>query len=90
MSLIDLLKEKIERQLAAYDEQLEAAQARAKADKARAQADVAGAELEEQFLVQVNELKDKVAEGREYLKELSDASESKAQEIKARVARFLD
>ena len=39
MSLIDLLKEKVERQLAAYDEQLEAAEA-----------DVAGAELEQQFL----------------------------------------
>jgi Skp family chaperone for outer membrane proteins len=33
------LKEKIEKQLAAYDEQLEAAQADAKAKKAKAEAD---------------------------------------------------
>ena len=47
MSLIDLLKEKVEKQLAAYDEQLEAAQAKSKAKIARAEADVAGAELEQ-------------------------------------------
>ena len=47
MGLVDLLKEKVEKQLAAYDEQLEAAQAEAKAKKAKAEADVAGAELEE-------------------------------------------
>ncbi len=90
MSLVDLLKQKIEKQLAAYDEQLEAAQARARADKARAESDVADAELQEQLLVEVNELKDKLAEGREYLKELADAGESRAEELKARVARFLD
>ena len=63
MSLIELLKEKVERQLAAYDEQLEAAQAKAKAKKAQAEADVAGAELEQQFLAEVNDIKDKMAEG---------------------------
>ena len=51
MSLIELLKQKVERQLAAYDEQLEAAQAKAKARKAQAEADVAGAEeLRESFV----------------------------------------
>jgi hypothetical protein len=34
MSLIDLLKQKVEKQMAAYDEPLEAAQAKAKAKKA--------------------------------------------------------
>jgi hypothetical protein len=61
MSLIGLLKEKVEKQMAAYDEQLEAAQAKAKAKKAQAEADVAGADLEEQFLTQVNDIKDKMA-----------------------------
>ncbi|KAA1192526.1 hypothetical protein F0M18_07590 [Pseudohalioglobus sediminis] len=90
MSLIDLLKEKIERQLAAYDEQLEAAQAKAKAKQAQAEADVAGAELEQQFLAEINGIKDKMAEGQAYLKELSEAGDEKAEEIKSKVARFFD
>ena len=88
MSLIDLLKEKVEKQIAAYDEQLEAAQARASAKKAQAEADVAGADLEEQFLTQVNDIKGKMADGQAYLKELADAGEDKADEIKAKAANF--
>jgi hypothetical protein len=90
VSLIDLLKEKIDKQLAAYDEQLEAAEAEAKAKKAQAEASVAGAELEQQLLIRVNEIKDKMAEGRAYLKELSEAGDDKAEEIKARIARLFD
>ena len=89
MSLIDLVKEKIEKQMAAYDEQLEAAQAKAKAKKAQAQADVAGADLEEQFLTQVNDIKDKMAEGQAYLKDLADAGEDKAEENKDKASSFL-
>jgi hypothetical protein len=88
MGMIDLLKEKVERQLAAYDEQLEAAQAKAKAKKAQAEADAAGAELEQQFLAEVNDIKDKMAEGQAYLQELADAGEDKAEEIKSKVASF--
>lgn len=90
MSLVDLLREKIEKQLAAYDEQLEAAQADAKAKKAKAQADAAGAELEEELLSQVNDLKDKIAEGQAYLNELAEAGEDKVDELRARLAGFLD
>jgi hypothetical protein len=90
MSLIDLLKEKVEKQMAAYDEQLEAAQAQAKAKKAQAEADVAGAELQEKLLTQVNDIKGKMAEGQAYLKELADAGEDKAEEIKAKAASFFD
>jgi hypothetical protein len=90
MSLIDLLKEKVEKQLAAYDEQLEAAEAKAKAKKAQAEAEVAGADLEQQFLAEVNDIKDKMAEGQAYLKELAEAGEEKAEEIKAKVASFFD
>ena len=90
MSLIDLLKDKLEKQLAAYDEQLEAAQAKARAKKAEAEASVAGAELEEQFLVEVNAIKDKMAQGQVYLKELSDAGEDKAEDIKSKFASFFD
>lgn len=90
MSLIDLLKEKLEKQLAAYDEKLEAAQAKARARKAEAEASVAGAELEEQFLTEVNAIKDKMAEGQAYLKELGEAGEEKAEEIKSKVASFFD
>lgn len=90
MSLIDLLKQKVEKQMAAYDEQLEAAQAKARAKKAQAEADVAGADLEEQLLTQVNEIKDKMAEGKAYLQELSDAGEDRAEELKGKVARFFE
>jgi hypothetical protein len=90
MSLMDLLKTKVEKQMAAYDEQLEAAQAKAKAKKAQAEADVAGADLEEQFLTQVNDIKDKMAEGQAYLKELADAGEDKAEEIRAKASSFFD
>ena len=90
MSLIDLMKEKVEKQMAAYDQQLEAAQAKAKARKAKAEADVAGADLEEQLLSQVNDIKDKMAEGQAYLKELADAGEDKAEEIKAEAASFFE
>ena len=90
MSLIDLMKEKVEKQLAAYDEQLEAAQAKAKAKKAQAEADVAGAQLEQQFLTEINDIKDKMAEGQAYLQELAEAGEDKAEEIKLKVARFFD
>jgi hypothetical protein len=90
MNLIDLLKQKVEKQMAAYYEQLEAAQAKAKARKAQAEADVAGADLEEQFLTQINEIKDKMAEGQAYLKELAEAGEDKAEEIKAKAASFFE
>ncbi|MEH6581480.1 MAG: hypothetical protein V7754_06050 [Halioglobus sp.] len=90
MSLIELLKENVGKRLAAYDEQLEAAQAKAKARKARAEADVAGAELEQQLLTEINDIKNKMAEGQAYLQELADAGEDKADEIKLKVARFFD
>lgn len=88
MSLIDLLKQRVEKQMAAYDQQLEAAQAKAKAKKAQAEADVAGADLEEQLLTQVNDIKAKMAEGQAYLKELADAGDDKAEAIKAKAASF--
>ena len=90
MGIMDLMREKIEKQLAAYDEQLQAAEAEARAKKARAEAEVAGAELEEQLLGKVNELKDKIAEGQAYLQELADAGEDKAEEIKGKLSRFFD
>ena len=88
MSLIALMKEKLEKQMAAYDQQLEAAQAKAKAKKAQAEAEVADADLEEQLLHQINDIKSKMAEGQAYLKELADASEDKAEEIKTKAASF--
>ena len=90
MGLIDLLKERLEKQMAALNEELQAAEAKAKAKKARAESDVAGAELEEELLSRVNELKDRLAEGQLYLQELSDVGEEKADEIKARLTRFFD
>ncbi len=90
MSLLDLLKDKVEKQLGAYDEKLEAAEAKAKARKAQAEADVAGAELEQQILSEVNQLKDKLAEGQAFLQELADAGDEKADELKSKIANFFD
>ena len=90
MSLIDLLKDRVEKQMAAYDEKLEAAEAGAKARKAQAEADVAGAELEQQILGEVNQLKDKLAEGQAFLQELADAGDEKADELKSKIANFFD
>ena len=82
MALMDLLKEKLEKRVAALDEELQAAEAEAKARKARAEAEVADAELEQELLTRVNDLKERLAEGQVYLKELSDVGEEKAEEIK--------
>ena len=90
MGIADLLRDKIEKQLAAVNEQLEAAEAQAKANKARAEADVAGAELEEELLVRVNDLKDKLIAGQAYLEELADAGEDRAEQLKAKIASFFD
>lgn len=90
MDLIDLLKEKVEKKLAAYGEELAAAEAGARAKKAKAEADVAGAEFEQQLLIRVNDIKDKIVEGQAYLQELAEAGDEKVEEIKTKVASFFD
>ncbi len=90
MSIADLLKEKVEKQLSALHEQLEAAEADAKAKKAAAEADAAGAELQKELLGKVNELKEKLIEGQAFLVELADAGEEKSEQIKAKIAKFFD
>lgn len=90
MSITDLLKDKLEKQLNALNEKLEAAEAEAKARKAAAEADAAGAELEQELLGRVNELKERLIEGQAYLEELADAGEEKAGDIKARISNFFD
>ena len=90
MALVELLKEKVEKQMAALNEQLEAAEAEAKARKARAEADAAGAELEQEMISKVNELKDRMAEGQVFLQELAESGEDKAEDIKAKIAAFFD
>ena len=90
MSITDLLKDKMEKQLTSLNEQLEAAEAQAKAKKAAAEADAANAELEQELLGRVHELKEKMKEGQAYLAELADAGEDKAEEIKAKIASYFD
>lgn len=90
MSIAEQLREKLAKQLAAADERLNAAQAEAKAKKAEAEADVAGAELEEELLGRVNQLKEKLVEGKAYLEELADASDDRVDEIKARISDYFD
>ena len=90
MGITDLLRERIEKQLAAMNQRLEAAEAEARARRAEAESELAGAELEEELLSRVNDLKDRIAEGRAYLDELAEASDDKAEEIKAKIARFFD
>ena len=57
---------------------------------AEAKAEVAGAELEEELLGKVNQLKEKIGEGKAYLQELADASDDRVEEIRARVAEYFD
>ena len=90
MGIKDLLRDKVEKQLAAMNERLEAAEAEARARKARAEADAAGAELQEELLAKVNDLKDRIAEGQAYLAELADAGDEKAEEIRGKIARLFD
>ena len=90
MSITDLLKDKMEKQLTSLNEQLEAAEAQAKAKKAAAEADAANAELEQELLGRVNELKEKMKERQAYRAELADAGEDKAEEIKAKIASYFD
>lgn len=90
MGITDLLRDKVEKQLAAMNERLEAAEAEARARKAEAEADAAGAELQEELLSKVNDLKDRIAEGQAYLVELADAGDEKAEEIRAKIASFFD
>ena len=90
MALVELLKEKVEKQMAALNEQLEAAEAEAKARKARAEADAASAELEQEMISKVNDLKDRMAEGQVFLQELAEAGEDKAEDFKAKIAAFFD
>ncbi len=90
MSIADLLKEKVEKQLNAINEQLEAAEAEAKAKKAVAEASAAGAELQQELLGKVNDLKDKLIEGQAYLAELADTTDEKSQQIKDKIVRFFD
>ena len=51
---------------------------------------MAGAELEEELLSQVNDLKKKIAEGQAYLSELAEVGEDKADELKKKIAGFFD
>ncbi len=90
MSIADLLKEKVEKQLNALKEQLEAAEADAKAKQAAAEAHAAGAELQKELLGKINDLKDKLVEGQAYLAELADAGDEKSRQIKDKISEFFD
>jgi hypothetical protein len=90
MNIVELLRERVEKQLKALDQRLEAAEAEARAKKAEAESELAGAELEEKLLTRVNDLKDRIAEGQAYLRELADASDDRAREIRGKISRFFD
>ena len=88
MSIVEQLRETLEKQLAAADERLNAAQAEAKARRANAEAEAAGAELEEEKLKRVNTLKEKIGEGKSYLAELSESSDERLEQIKANLSEL--
>ncbi len=90
MDLSKLLKDKIEKQLDSWNAELEASEAKAKARLAGAQADAADAELDKEVWGRINDLKDKVAQGREYLADLKDAGGDKAEQLKKKVSALLD
>lgn len=90
MDLSKLLREKIERQIDSWNAEIEAGEAKAKARLAEAESDAADAELEQEIWSRVNDLKEKVSQGRRYLDELVDAGDEKVGQVKNKVASLFD
>ena len=90
MSIASQLREQLEKQLALANERLNAAQAEAKAKKAQAEADMASAELEEEVLQTISDLRARVEQGQAYLQELLEAGDEKAGELRERLENFFD
>jgi hypothetical protein len=88
MGLTDLLKDKIEKQLDSWSADLDAAEKKARAKEAKAELDAADAQLEQDMLGKVSELKDKIAEGRSYLQELLGGGDDKAEEIEKKYSKL--
>lgn len=88
MSLTDLLKDKIQKQLDSWSADLAAAQKKAQAKEARAELDAADAQLEQTILGKVGELQEKIDRGRSYLEELLSGDEDKAEEIEKKYAKL--
>ena len=88
VSITSLLKEKIEKKIDSWSADLEAAEVKAKAKEAKAESDVADAQLEQEVLGKIGELKDKIAEARNYLDELLDAGDDRARELEEKVSRL--
>jgi hypothetical protein len=88
MSLTDLLKDKIEKQLDSWGADLDAAEKKAKAKEAKADLDAADAQLEQDILGKVSELKDKISEGRNYLEELLGGDDDKAEEVEKKYSKL--
>ena len=84
MSLADLMKEKIEKQLDSWSADLEAAESKAKAKEAKAEKDAADAQLEKEILGKIGDLKDKISEGRAYLEELLGGDDDTAEKVKSK------
>lgn len=88
MSLAELLKEKIEKQLDSWNADLEAAEVKARAKEKKAELDAADAQFEQELLGKISDLKDKISEGRGYLAELLETADEKAEEIKEKYAKL--
>lgn len=84
MSLADLMKEKIEKQLDSWGADLEAAESKAKAKEAKAEKDAADAQFEKELLGKIGDLKDKISEGRAYLEELLGGDDDTAEKVKSK------
>ena len=57
--------------------------------EAKAELDAADAQLEQDLLGKVSELKDKIAEGRNYLEELLGGDDDKAEEVEKKTGRVV-
>ena len=90
MSIIDQLKEQLEKRVASWNSQLDAAEARARAEKARAEAEASSAEIRQELLENVQELRTKVSEAQACLDELSKEGEKRVDDIKARLRKLLE
>jgi hypothetical protein len=90
MSLVESLKDQLEKRIASWNTEIEAAEARAKARHAEAEADAASAEFEQELWAKVRKLKQKVSEGKTWLEELPEAGEDRLDRIREKLRKLMD
>ncbi len=85
MSTKDLLKEKINNQIRAWEQKLEEEKAEAEKEKAQAASDEAATKINEKMLDRVKSLQKQIGEAQDTLKEVTGAATDKLDGLKKKV-----